>query len=107
MVAGQISFKLETVKFLKLISLVNFRYASNVHNLMNIRANCCRCLGGLIRCLDGMVIDQADPDSIVQDEEFNSVTVDIIDSIILNISTGKAMKVREFGLFLRFFFGYF
>ena len=63
---------------------------------MNIRANCCRCLGGLIRCLDGMVIDQVDPDSIVKDEEFNSVTVDIIDSIILNISTGKAMKVGEF-----------
>ena len=60
---------------------------------MNIRANCCRCLGGLIRCLDGMVIDQADPDAIIHDEEFNSVTVDIIDAIILNISTGKAMKV--------------
>ena len=43
-----------------------------------------------------MVIDQVDPDSIVKDEEFNSVTVDIIDSIILNISTGKAMKVGEF-----------
>lgn len=60
---------------------------------MNIRANCCRCLGGLIRCLDGMVIDQPDPDAIIHDEEFNSVTVDIIDAIILNISTGKAMKV--------------
>ena len=63
---------------------------------MNIRANCCRCLGGLIRCLDGMVIDQADPDAIVHDVEFNTVTVDIIDAIILNISTGKAMKVRFF-----------
>ena len=63
---------------------------------MNIRANCCRCLGGLIRCLDGMVIDQADPDAIIQDEEFNSVTVDIIVAIILNISTGKAMKVIFF-----------
>lgn len=61
---------------------------------MNIRANCCRCLGGLIRCLDGMVIDQADHDAIIHDEEFNSVTVHIINAIVLNISTGKAMKVR-------------
>ena len=43
-----------------------------------------------------MVIDQADPDAIVHDVEFNTVTVDIIDAIILNISTGKAMKVRFF-----------
>ena len=40
-----------------------------------------------------MVIEQSDPDAIIHDEEFNTVTIDIINAIILNISTGKAMKV--------------
>ena len=70
------------------------RYASNIHNLMNIRANCCRCLGALIRCLDGIACEQVeDPSLITENVEFRSVTLSIVDAIILNVSTGKAMKV--------------
>ena len=69
------------------------RYASNVHNLMNIRANCCRCLGGLLRCLDGIACEQVEPNSITENDEFKSFTLSIVDAIVLNVSTGKAMKV--------------
>lgn len=61
---------------------------------MNIRANCCRCLGGLLRCLDGIACEQVEPNSITENDEFKSVTLSIVDAIILNVSTGKAMKVR-------------
>ena len=61
---------------------------------MNIRANCCRCLGALIRCLDGIACEQVEPNSITQNDEFKSITLNIVDAIILNVSTGKAMKVN-------------
>ena len=60
---------------------------------MNIRANCCRCLGGLLRCLDGIACEQVEPNSITENDEFKSFTLSIVDAIILNVSTGKAMKV--------------
>ena len=64
---------------------------------MNIRANCCRCLGALIRCLDGIACDQVEPSLITENVEFRSVTLRIVDAIILNVSTGKAMKVSIIG----------
>ena len=60
---------------------------------MNIRANCCRCLGALIRCLEGIVYEQAEPNFVIENVEFRAVTISLIDAIILNVSTGKAMKV--------------
>ena len=64
---------------------------------MNIRANCCRCLGALVRCLEGIVTslgrEQAEPNLVIENVEFRAVTISLIDAIILNVSTGKAMKV--------------
>ena len=51
-----------------------------------------------MRCLEGILYEQTESNLAIENSEFRTVTISLIDAITLNVSTGKAMKVGNKGI---------